>query len=106
MMPTPLSIPPTTFEHAVDDVFTDCADLMVKKQKDYGPGNILAFGELGILVRLNDKIERLKNLHRTGKLNDPQNESVNDTWQDIVNYAAIALMLRRGTFELPLEAKE
>ena len=106
MMPIPISIPPTTFEHAADDAFADCMNLLVKKQRDYGPGNILAFGELGILVRLNDKIERLKHLQATGKLNEPANESVTDTWMDIASYAIIALMLRRGTFELPLEAKE
>lgn len=103
MMPVLEPVMPTTFEHAADDAFADCMNLLVKKQRDYGPGNILAFGELGILVRLNDKIERLKNLHRAGKLNEPQNESVTDTWMDIANYAIIALMLRRGTFELPLE---
>lgn len=97
---------PNTFDHAVSSVTSDLRDLLVRKQRDYGHGNILAFGEPGVLVRVSDKVERLKNLHKIGKLNDPQNESVNDTWMDLANYAIIALMLRRGTFELPLEAKE
>jgi len=75
-------------------------NLFCKKQRDYGPGNINAFGEFGILVRLNDKVERLKNL-----LNKPQvgqldkvvamNESIDDTWMDIATYALIALLVRR-----------
>lgn len=79
--------------------------LFVKKQRDYGPGNINAFGEFGILVRTNDKIERLKNLYSKNsftqnpgeKVNIPtSNESVDDTWMDIATYAMIALLVRRG----------
>ena len=33
-----------------------------KKQHDYGPGNIAGFGEQGVLVRVSDKIARVKNL--------------------------------------------
>ncbi len=36
--------------------------LMVKKQKDYGPGNIGKGGLSGLVTRTVDKIERLKNL--------------------------------------------
>ena len=63
-----------------------------RKQIDYGPGNISAFGEVGVLVRANDKIERLKNLHKTGKLGDPENESVLDSWLDLANYGIIGAM--------------
>ena len=78
----------------------DLGELMFRKQHDYGPGNILAFGEFGVLVRLNDKLERLKNLYKKGVA--PANESVEDSWRDAANYAIIALMLRRGWFTLPL----
>ena len=36
--------------------------VFAKKQHDYGPGNISSFGEVGVLVRVSDKIARLKNL--------------------------------------------
>lgn len=36
--------------------------LMDRKQQDYGSKNISKFGTFGVLVRLSDKIERLKNL--------------------------------------------
>lgn len=36
--------------------------LLDKKQRDYGPHNISAFGLFGCVVRMNDKVERFKNL--------------------------------------------
>jgi hypothetical protein len=75
-------------------------ELFCKKQRDYGPGNINAFGEYGILVRTNDKIERLKHLIAVPRNivvgTRPENESIDDTWMDIATYALIALLLRRG----------
>ena len=70
------------------------AKLFDRKEQDYGPTNISGFGELGILVRVSDKFERLKNLKKTGA--KPANESVDDTWMDIANYAPMALMCRNG----------
>lgn len=64
------------------------------KQCDYGSGNISAFGEYGVLVRVTDKHARLKNLLTNG--GEPKNESVMDTWLDIGNYAIIAMLCRRG----------
>ena len=71
-------------------------DLVISKQKDYGHGNILKFGLLGIVVRLSDKIERLKNLMASATR--PSNESLDDTKMDIVGYCILALMLLDGTF--------
>jgi len=79
---------------------SQASDLLVDKHRDYGQGNIMAFGELGLLVRANDKLERLKNL--TMRQQNPTQESIEDSWTDLLNYAAIALMLRRGWFGLPL----
>ncbi len=92
-----------TFAQAADEVFAECRELLIRKQQDYGHGNIMDFGELGVLVRVNDKVRRLRNLWESDRLDDPSNESVDDSWMDLLNYAAIALMLRRGTFSLPLE---
>lgn len=90
-----------TFEDAIDSIDDKLKRLMIDKQRDYGSSNILSFGEFGVLVRLNDKVERLKNLLTKNKA--PRNEAIEDTWMDIANYAKIALMLREGIFELPLE---
>ena len=64
------------------------------KQKDYGPHNIGLAGDSGIVTRMMDKFMRLHTLYQSGA--DPQNESVDDTWIDIADYAIIAMMYRRG----------
>lgn len=67
-----------------------------RKQHDYGSHNIADFGELGVLVRTNDKIRRLKNLQGKG---EAKNESIDDTWLDIAVYGVIALLCRKGIWK-------
>ncbi len=69
-------------------------DLLCRKQQDYGPDNISEFGLMGVIIRMNDKMERLKHLVRNGL--QPNNESVEDTMRDISNYGVIGLMLLAG----------
>ena len=81
-------------------IYQDLEDVLILKQLDYGPGNInnAPGGAInGILVRMNDKVERLKHLnyHAEG---EPQNESIDDSLLDIANYAVIAMMVRAGTW--------
>lgn len=66
------------------------------KQRDYGSSNISGFGEFGVLVRMTDKMERLKNLW---KMEKPKNESINDSYVDLSNYALIALLVRKGIWK-------
>ena len=74
---------------------------LVRKQRDYGPENIRRFGRKGLMIRLHDKVARLENLDGGGR--GPENESVIDTFMDIVGYCAIGIMWERGEFLLPLE---
>ena len=70
------------------------AELLIKKQKDYGPKNIsLAPGGPlnGLRVRMFDKLARINNLVETGVT--PENESLRDSFMDIANYAIIAMMV-------------
>jgi hypothetical protein len=73
---------------------------LVRKQKDYGPENIRRFGRKGLLIRLHDKVARLENLDGGGR--DPENESVIDTFLDIIGYCAIGIMWERDEFLLPV----
>ena len=66
--------------------FLDDIKLFDKKQSDYGSHNIAKFGVIGVLVRSSDKIERLINLKDKEELN----ESIEDSWQDLSVYGAIA----------------
>jgi hypothetical protein len=73
---------------------------LVRKQRDYGPENIRRFGRHGLMVRMHDKIARLENLAAHGRT--PENETVHDTYMDIVGYSAIGIMWEDGNFLLPL----
>lgn len=79
--------------------------LLCRKQHDYGHGNIENFGLVGVAVRLCDKIARAKNLKKRGG-SVVKDETVLDTYEDIVGYATIALMLRDETFSLELDTDE
>lgn len=79
--------------------------LLQKKRLDYGPGNIAMTGEIGISVRLSDKISRLLNLlgfsfevkESNFKPKDGSQvnfESIEDTWIDIINYGVIGYLVR------------
>ena len=85
-----------TFEDACRDVALGIAQGVIEKQHDYGHDNILVFKEQGLVVRLWDKINRLKNL--VWKNTEPKNESIVDTFTDIAGYAIIGLMLAEGSF--------
>lgn len=76
-------------------------ELLLSKQHDYGHNNIMAFGSTGVGIRICDKIARLSTLLDSGA--KPQNESVLDSWQDIVGYSTIAQMLDNGVFTLELK---
>lgn len=95
---------PQTFEDALDCVLAEMRAVMISKQADYGPGNIAAFGELGVLVRASDKLERLKHLITGNRT--PNHESIDDAWLDLANYGIIAQMVRRGWWGLPMEGED
>ncbi len=82
-------------------IATERVDLLCRKQNDYGPANISSMGYAGLLVRMNDKMERLKHLMLSGK--EPDNEAVDDTLDDISNYALIWQMGKRGEWPVPFK---
>ncbi len=75
--------------------------VLVSKQHDYGHDNISMFGAIGIAVRLCDKIARVNNLLKRGE--NAMNESLKDSYMDILGYAVIAVMFNNKTFLLELE---
>jgi len=77
-----------------------------KKQKNYGPTNISVGTQLqtnddiklsltGIWFRINDKIQRLKQLVVLGHP-DEVGESIDDTFQDLSVYGMIAQIVKNG----------
>ena len=93
-----------TFNQSVHEAAKEVADVVISKQKDYGPKNIMnsvVSPELSIAVRLNDKLARLANLVQNGKT--PKNETLRDTWIDIIGYGLVGLMVNDQTFLNELE---
>ncbi len=78
----------------------ETVETLCSKQRDYGPNNIARFGQSGLLLRLHDKVARLENLLLQGR--QAQNESLHDTYLDIVGYSVIGVMLLDGSFFFPL----
>ena len=74
-------------------ILEEMEKLLLHKNKMYGNRNIEKIGAEGIIVRLEEKIERLKHLLSSGK--NPPEETIEDTWKDIVGYGVIGLILRR-----------
>lgn len=77
----------------IKQVAEQIADLLVKKDQDYGADNIKRHGTLGVLVRMDDKLARLTNLQNADKVN---NEAIEDTWKDLAGYAIIGYLLSKG----------
>jgi hypothetical protein len=79
------------------EIFDSAGNLLLKKHKDYGPTNISRSpgGPLnGLRVRMWDKTARLNHLIDSGAT--PENESLRDSFIDLLNYSAIALMVLDG----------
>ena len=66
-------------------------DLFSKKNADYGDSFKL-FGVIGVLIRLQDKINRAISISSKSIIL-VEDESLKDTLLDLHNYAAMALML-------------
>jgi len=96
------------FEDSAEAIYEDLLEVLISKQIDYGPDNInnAPGGAMnGILVRMSDKMERLKNLtYHTDEDAAPNHESIDDSLLDIANYAVIAMMVRQGSWPASLNA--
>lgn len=75
-------------------------NILVSKQHDYGHDNINSFGQIGVAVRLSDKIARYYNLIRRDR--EAKNEPFIDCLKDMVGYGVISAMLAANTFDYKL----
>ena len=78
-----------------------------RKQLDYGPGNISVGTDLsseadvklsltGLWFRMNDKIQRLKNLLMSDRLPAVADEPIEDAYMDVSNYGIMATIVKNG----------
>jgi len=81
-------------------------ELFLKKQHDYGPGNISVGTMLqtdeevhlsltGLWFRMNDKIQRLKTMLMT-KRESAVDEPMEDAYLDVSNYGIMATIVKNG----------
>ena len=84
-------------------------ELFLHKQHDYGPGNIsvgtmlqtpeeVKLSLTGLWFRMNDKIQRLKQLVVLGEP-DAVGESITDSFQDLSVYGIIAQIVQQKKFK-------
>jgi hypothetical protein len=66
-------------------------ELFKKKNADYGDA-FAKFGTIGVLMRIEDKIQRSLSITKQG-ITLVDDESIRDTLIDLHNYAAMAIML-------------
>ena len=66
-------------------------ELFKKKNADYGDA-FAKYGIIGVLMRIEDKIQRSLSITKNG-VNLVKDENIRDTLLDLHNYAAMGLML-------------
>lgn len=85
------------FEINATETYSQALEVLFRKHNDYGPKNISQSpgGPLnGLRVRMWDKMARINNLIDSGV--EPENESLRDSFLDLMNYSAIAMLVLDG----------
>lgn len=114
-MPTSISTTHGSTTVRIDPLVTDLAKLALpvlienlitldRKQQDYGSNNLTKFGVDGVVVRANDKLERIINLRKKSKGKTwthaekeavlACNEPLADSFLDLANYALIGYLMQ------------
>jgi len=78
-----------------DKIIDECRAISISKNSDYGDASLTKFKETGIIIRLNDKMERLINLNKISVAHVSA-ECMEDTAIDMINYLVYLVMMIRG----------
>lgn len=91
-----------------EDICKELNDLYKRKNADYGDSfgkSYKEYGEVMAVIRLEDKLNRFKNLIKNNQC--VLDENIDDTLIDLANYAIMTLIERRlkdkPSFSLPTE---
>lgn len=104
-----------TFEETFRSIFEEAFDLLLARQRKYGPTNIEEQGIYGVFKRIRDdkmaRVGRVLNgriVNGEIILDDLPDGDADDTFEDalfdIANYALIMVALKRGLWGRPLAA--
>lgn len=99
-----------TIANGYKQIMLEQYELFSQKHLSYGMDNISMGTRLknreekklsftSIYIRLNDKMNRLKNLVLFNRENTVKDESISDTWRDISNYGIIAQLVERDMWK-------
>lgn len=83
------------FDKRVDEATKALADTLKRKNRDYGDSFAKQYDRFGApapLIRLNDKLARLETLMLSGEQRRVQDETIEDTLQDLAGYAILTLL--------------
>jgi hypothetical protein len=92
--------PTLEFADEVRIIYDELMSLLLSKHRDYGPRNIsdAPGGAInGLRVRMHDKLARINNL--VDSKNEPEHESLEDSFKDMANYAIIGMLLLRDKWD-------
>jgi hypothetical protein len=95
---------------AFEQIMAEQYELFAQKMLDYGKGNISVGSELqnddevklaltGLFFRMNDKVQRIKNLVALNKERHVKGEAIQDTFQDLSIYGIIAQIVAAGRWK-------
>ncbi|QHZ54004.1 nucleotide modification associated domain-containing protein [Paenibacillus larvae] len=86
------------FNDVLADIMINLSDILIAKNTDYGDSydkRIEEYGHVALLIRLEDKLERLKTLYKKGS--HEVNETIDDTLKDLAGYCILELV-RKNRF--------
>lgn len=93
------------FRAAVEAQVARVVDILCSRQRKYGDGNIRSYGAHGLLMRMEDKLARLKNDHaacpafgQCAPAPAHGDEARDDGYLDMAGYAIIGLLCNTDTW--------
>ena len=85
----------------IKEIAIDVADLVEKKNKDYGNSfdkTLEEYGDTAYFLRIEDKLSRLKSLSKKDAA--VVDESIEDTLKDIVGYTLLMINNKRNILRI------
>lgn len=76
-------------------IVSEMADIYRRKNSDYGNSfdeSCNEFGLISPIIRMSDKLNRLKSLAKDGSGAQVEDEKIEDTLMDLANYAIMTIM--------------
>ena len=80
----------------MEKIADEMKELLKEKNRTYGNKNVEKMGKLGVLTRIEEKLERLKHMIKN---NIEDKESREDSWKDIAGFGIIGVLLERNKWK-------